>query len=148
MPKFQFNDKVITQDSLPFVIAEIGVNYYDIAKKHNITLFEAIQKMVSAAKNAGADAVKFQTYKAEKLASKFSPAYWDLKSEPTTSQYELFKKFDKLDEEDWINVAKYCNDKSITFLSTPFDLESVDILDKLMPVFKIASADITNKPNK
>lgn len=146
MRKFQYDETIITQDSTPFVIAEIGVNYYDIAKKHDLTLLDAIKKMIMEAKNAGANAVKFQTYKAGKLASKYSPAYWDLKSEPTTSQYELFKKFDKLSDEDWSSVAEYCSKQSIMFLSTPFDLYSVDLLDELMPIFKIASADITNKP--
>ena len=73
------------------LIAEIGVNYYDIAKKLNISLMEAAKFMVLSAKNAGIHAVKFQSYKAETLASKFSPSYWDTKEEPTTSQYELFK---------------------------------------------------------
>ena len=80
------------------LIAEIGVNYYDIAQKLNISLMEAAKYMVLAAKNAGIHAVKFQTYKAETLASKYSPSYWDLSEEPTTSQYELFKKFDTFGE--------------------------------------------------
>lgn len=76
------------------LIAEIGVNYYDIAKKLNISLMDAAKMMVLSAKNAGIHAAKFQTYKAETLASKYSPSYWDTSEEPTTSQYALFKKFD------------------------------------------------------
>ena len=76
------------------LIAEIGVNYYDIAKKLSITPLEAAKKMIHEAKEAGIHAVKFQTYKAETLAAKESPAYWDTNEEPTTSQYELFKKYD------------------------------------------------------
>ena len=77
----------------PYIIAEIGVNYYDIAKKHNISLIEAAKLMIKEAKLNGSDAIKFQTYKAGKLASKNSPAYWDTTKEPTFNQYELFSNF-------------------------------------------------------
>ena len=65
------------------LVAEIGVNYYDIAKEQNITPMEAAKLMVKEAKEAGVHAVKFQTYKAETLAAKKSPYYWDIKEEPT-----------------------------------------------------------------
>ena len=61
----------------PFLIAEIGVNYYDIAKKENISNMDAAKLMVKEAKDAGCNAVKFQSYKANTIASKNSPAYWD-----------------------------------------------------------------------
>ena len=70
----------------PFIIAEAGVNHegnMDLAKR-----------VVEEAKEGGADAVKFQTYRAEFLVSRNSPAYWDLGKEPTESQYDLFKKYD------------------------------------------------------
>ena len=67
------------------LIAEIGVNYYDIAVEHNITPMEAAKLMIDKAVEAGIHAVKFQTYKAETLASKNSPFYWDIKEEPTDS---------------------------------------------------------------
>lgn len=102
--------------------------------------------MIKEAKAAGADAIKFQTYKAERLASKFSPAYWDLSKEPTSSQYELFKKYDKLTEADWVELADYASKSGLVFLSTPFYFEAVDFLDKLVPAFKISSSDITNLP--
>ena len=76
------------------LIAEVGVNYYDIATKENITPMEAAKLMIKEAKEAGIHAVKFQTYKAGTLAAKASPSYWDTTEEPTTSQYELFQKFD------------------------------------------------------
>ena len=76
------------------LIAEIGVNYYDIAKKNGISPMEAAKLMVKEAKDAGIHAVKFQTYKANTLAAKNSPSYWDTNEEATTSQFELFKKFD------------------------------------------------------
>ena len=74
------------------LIAEAGVNYYDIAKKLNITPVDAAKLMIRKAAESGVHAIKFQSYKAETLASKDSPYYWDLKEEATDSQYKLFKK--------------------------------------------------------
>ncbi|MCM8526745.1 MAG: N-acetylneuraminate synthase family protein [Lentisphaeraceae bacterium] len=122
----------------PYIIAEIGVN-------HGGSLKLAKQMIEEAAEN-GAHAAKFQTYKADKIASKHSPAYWDLNEESTTSQFELFQKFDSFEEHDYVELADFCRVKGIHFLSTPFDLDAVDMLDPLMPFFKIASADITNVP--
>ncbi|MCI6931203.1 MAG: N-acetylneuraminate synthase family protein [Methanobrevibacter boviskoreani] len=130
----------------PFLIAEIGVNYYDIAKKENISNMEAAKLMVKEAKESGCDGVKFQTYKAETIASKNSPAYWDLNEEPTTSQFELFKKFDSFGKDQYRELADYCNEIGIMFLSTPFDFESVDYLDEFMDVYKISSSDLNNIP--
>ena len=146
MRNIKIDNKTLTETSRSFIVAEVGVNYYDIADKEGISPFEAAKLMIEEATKAGADAVKFQTYKAEKLASKYSPAYWDASVEPTRSQYELFKKFDKFGEEEFNKLAKHCKKNKICFLSTPFDFESVDYLDKIMPVYKIASADITNIP--
>lgn len=130
--------KQITSHPTPFLIAEIGVN-------HENDLYTA-KKMIDEAKKAGADAVKFQSYKAEKLAVMDSPAYWDRAKEKTDSQYRLFKKYDKFGEKEFILLASYCEKKDIIFLSTPFDFEAVDFLDKLVPFFKISSSDITNIP--
>ena len=128
------------------LIAEIGVNYYDIAKKLNISLMEAAKYMVLAAKNSGIHAVKFQSYKAETLASKYSPSYWDTSEEPTTSQYELFKKFDVFGKNDYQELADYCNKIGIEFSSTAFDLESADYLADMMNFYKISSSDLSNLP--
>ena len=76
------------------LIAEIGVNYYDIAAKDGISPMDAAKKMITAAANAGIHAVKFQSYRADTLAAKDSPAYWDTSEETTRSQYELFQKYD------------------------------------------------------
>lgn len=122
----------------PFLIAEAGVN-------HGGSLSTAIE-MVDAAAEAGADAIKFQSYKAETLASRKSPAYWDQTKEPTTSQFELFKKYDSFGDSEYRQLAKRCEEKGIIFISTPFDRHFVDFLDDLMPVYKVASADITNIP--
>jgi sialic acid synthase SpsE len=129
-----------------FIIAEIGVNHYDIAKQREITILEAAKLCAFEAKKAGADAAKYQTYKSEKLASKVSPAYWDLNEEKTDSQYKLFKNFDKFTNSDWIELSSYCNKIGIEFMSTAFDLESVDLLIGLQKYWKISSSDITNYP--
>lgn len=130
----------------PFLIAEIGVNFYDIAKKEGISDMDAAKLMIDEAKKCGVDAVKFQSYKAETIASRNSPAYWDLSEEPTTSQFELFKKFDKFGAEEYKELADYCQSVGIMFLSTPFDFASVDYLDEFMSVYKISSSDLTNIP--
>jgi len=122
----------------PYIIAEIGVNHEGSMEKAKL--------MMDQAKMGGADAVKFQTYKAEKLASRNSPAYWDLTKESTQSQYDLFKKHDKFGKEEFIELADYAHDIGIDFLSTPFDEEAADFLEPLVPAYKIASADITNVP--
>ena len=130
----------------PFLIAEIGVNFYDIAKKESISDMDAAKLMIDEAKSCGVDAVKFQSYKAETIASRNSPAYWDLSEEPTTSQFELFKKFDKFGAEEYRELADYCGKVGIMFLSTPFDFDSVDYLDEFMDIYKISSSDLTNIP--
>jgi sialic acid synthase SpsE len=131
-------DKIIFPGSMPYIIAEVGVN-------HEGSLAKA-RELIELAREGGADAVKFQTYKAERLASRHSPAYWDLNKEPTTSQYELFKKYDSFGEKEYELLADHCQKVGIHFLSTPFDLEAVDFLAPLVPCIKIASADITNVP--
>ena len=122
----------------PCIIAEIGVN-------HEGSMALA-KHLIDEAAEGGADAVKFQSYKAETIASKDSPSYWDLNEEPTTSQYELFKKHDSFWREEMEELKVYCDNVGIEFMSTPFDIESADFLDELMGLFKISSSDLTNKP--
>lgn len=136
----------IKDNQNPFVIAEIGVNYYDIAAQQKISPLEAAYQMIDQAKEAGADAAKFQSYKAEKLVIKDSPAYWDTTKEQTKSQFELFKKFDSFGEKEYQQLADHCSNQGIMFLSTPFDFEAVDYLDELCPIFKVSSSDLTNWP--
>ncbi len=128
------------------LIAEVGVNYYDIAKEKGITPLEAAKLMVKEAKEAGVHAVKFQTYKAGTLAAKASPSYWDTTEEPTTSQYELFRKFDSFNREDYQVLSDYANEIGIEFFSTAFDFASADYLDDMMEVYKISSSDLSNLP--
>lgn len=128
------------------LIGEVGVNYYDIAKEMGISPMDAAKLMVERAAKAGMHAVKFQTYKAGTLAAKASPYYWDITEEPTRSQYELFKKFDSFGETEYREIAAYCEEVGIEFLSTPFDFESADYLCDLMNVYKISSSDLSNLP--
>lgn len=128
----------MSQPCAPYVIAEIGVNHEGD--------FDTAKRLIDLAKEGGADAAKFQTYKADKIASKHSPAYWDTNAEPTESQRELFMKYDAFEPEDYAALADHCRDVGIDFASTPFDAEAVAFLDPLMTYFKIASADITNIP--
>jgi N-acetylneuraminate synthase len=138
MKSVKLGKTVITEDSLPYIIAEIGVNHEGS--------MERARDLILQAKNGGAHAAKFQTYKATTLASKHSPSYWDLSKESTTSQYELFQKYDCFNESDYIELANYCKEQQIDFLSTPFDDQAVEFLDPLMDYYKIASADLTNIP--
>lgn len=135
-----------TKEGKFVLIAEIGVNYYDIAKKMDISVMDAAKLMVKEAKEAGIHAVKFQTYKAETLAAKESPSYWDTSEETTTSQFELFKKFDSFGVEEYRHLAEYCESQGIEFLSTAFDIESADYLYDFMNVYKISSSDLNNLP--
>ena len=133
-----FNYINIQRKNASYIIAEIGVN-------HECSI-KVAKKLILLAKRGGADAAKFQTYKAEKIVKKNSKAYWDIKKEKTKSQFELFSKLDKFQPEDYKNLALYCKKLKIDFLSTPFDLESVSFLNPLVPLFKISSSDITNIP--
>lgn len=126
------------QIDVPYIIAEAGVNHEGS--------IETAKRQIDEAKEGGADAIKFQTYKASTLAAKNSPAYWDLSKEPTTSQYELFSKHDKFWKEEMETLKNHCDRSGIEFMSTPFDIESADFLNDIMRVFKISSSDITNFP--
>ena len=128
------------------LIAEIGVNHFDIAAELGVSPLDAAKEMVRQAHQAGAHAVKFQSYTASKLASKFSPAYWDQSEEIISSQYELFRKFDSFGREEFAQLSQFCSSLGIDFLSTAFDYEAADYLADLMGVFKISSSDLSNIP--
>ena len=123
-----------------FIIAEAGVN-------HNGSL-KIAQKMIDAAVDAGADAVKFQTFKAEKVVSKYAQKAEYQKKATTVdeSQLEMIKKLE-LDAATHRILIDYCTKKNIRFLSSPFDFESIDLLNELgLNLFKIPSGEITNLP--
>ena len=122
----------------PYIIAEAGVN-------HEGSMSLAF-RLIEEAKEGGANAIKFQTYKADTIASKNSPSYWDTDKEPALSQHELFQRYDKFWKCEFEELKAYCEKVEIEFLSTPFDLESAKFLNDMMEAFKISSSDITNKP--
>ncbi len=122
------------------IIAEAGVN-------HNGN-FENACKLVKAAKQAGADFVKFQTYISEKVISKFAiKAEYQKKTTSTNeSQLDMVKKLE-LSFDRFTQLNKLCKEVGIQFLSTPFDLDSLAFLDTLnMPFWKVPSGEITNLP--
>ena len=130
----------------PYLIAEIGVNFYDTAKELGISPMEAAKMYVKAAKESGCDAAKFQSYKANTIVSKNSPAYWDITKEPTPTQHALFLKHDHFNKEDYQELCDYCKEVGIDFMSTPFDYASADYLDEMVDVYKISSSDLSNTP--
>ena len=136
--KIKLGNKIVSKKSLPYIIAEIGVN-------HECSL-QMAKKLIYLAKKGGADAAKFQTYKAHLITSKYAKSYWDTKKEKTKSQFELFKKYDFFEKQHYEELSSYCKKLKIEFISTPFDIEAVDMLDKLVKFYKISSSDITNFP--
>lgn len=122
-----------------FIIAEAGVN-------HNGSL-KLAKKLIDAAKEIGADAVKFQTFITEELAIPRAPkAEYQKKRVSQKNQFEMLKKLE-LSQAQFKKLFNYCGQKNIMFLSTPFDYKSAQFLDKLgMSYFKISSCDLTNTP--
>lgn len=124
-----------------FIIAEAGVN-------HNGDL-ELAKQLVDVAAEAGADAVKFQTFKAEKLVSQDAPkaAYQQQTTAAEESQFLMIKKLE-LDLGAHKLLGSHCQKRNIMFLSSPFDLDSIDLLNELgIEIFKIPSGEITNLPS-
>ncbi len=122
------------------VIAEAGVN-------HNGSLDLAYQ-LIDVAAHAGADYVKFQTFRAEALVTRAAPKaeYQKVTTGNTESQFDMLKRLE-LPQEAFAELAKYCAQKNIEFMSTPFDLEAARMLADLgMSTFKVSSGDLTNVP--
>ena len=124
-----------------FVIAEAGVN-------HNGNI-ELAKKLIDVASKAGADAVKFQTFKASNLVSKDAKkAHYQKENmqDSDDNQFNMLKKLE-LDVDAHKKLIEYCKSKNIIFLSTPFDHESIELLSDLgLSIFKIPSGEITNLP--
>jgi len=123
-----------------FIIAEAGVN-------HNGS-FDDAKKLIDVAKASGVDAVKFQTFKSDEVVTKKAPkAEYQKKSSSGNTQYEMISKL-QLSYDEFIKLSEYCKECELMFLSTPFDLESLDFLINIIdvPLIKIASGEITNAP--
>ena len=133
-------NKLISDSSPTFVIAEAGVNHggdINLAKK-----------LIDLASDSGADAVKFQTFKAEHLIlDHVKKAPYQLKTtDATQSQMNMLKSLEVTREQN-LELKKYCVSKNIIFLTTPFDEVSLDSLDEIeLPAYKVASTDLTNLP--
>ncbi len=136
--KVKIGTKLVGDGEPCFIIAEAGVN-------HNGDI-ERAKQLVDTALKANADAVKFQTFKTEKMVTKYAEKA-EYQSETTAkdeSQYEMIKRLELTDNE-FKELAGYAQKKGIMFLSSPFDEESVDLLERLgVPAFKIPSGEITN----
>tara|TARA_A100001015_G_scaffold321552_1_gene452922 strand:+ start:3496 stop:4491 length:996 start_codon:yes stop_codon:yes gene_type:complete len=123
-----------------FVIAEAGVN-------HNGSVYTA-KKLIDVASSAGADAVKFQTFKVKSFVTKKAKkaTYQKKIKNQNENQFDMLKKLE-FSFEEHKKLIKYCKSKKIIFLSSPFDIESIDLLNKLnLEIFKIPSGEITNLP--
>lgn len=129
-----------------YLIAEMGVNFYDTAKQLNISPLEAAKLYIDKAAEAGIDCAKFQSYKANTIVSKNSPAYWDTTKEATKTQYELFQKFDGFGKAEYKELCDYTHSKGMDFTSTPFDYASADYLYDMVDFYKISSSDLSNIP--
>lgn len=138
--KIEIAGRLIEKNSPCFIIAEAGVN-------HNGDLTLA-KKLIDVAKEAGADAVKFQTFKADRVASPQAPKalYQRQATDANESQLDMLRRLE-LSKESHIELIAYSRKKAILFLSTPFEEESVDLLESLgVPAFKLPSGEITNLP--
>lgn len=139
MPTVRIGQKLIGPGQPVFVIAEAGCN-------HGCNL-QVAKRMVRQAAWAGVDAIKFQTYKAERLATRTAPTYWKRAPGAPRTQFAFFKQLDHFDRADYAALAAECRRVGLLFLSTPWDFHSADMLDELgVPAFKIGSADLTYLP--
>jgi len=140
MNKFQIENYEISKFNEPFIIAEAGIN-------HNGNLENALE-MIKVAKNAGVNAIKFQTFKAEEFItdSSLTYTYTSQGESITESQLDLFKRCE-LSKDEFRKIKKVCDDEEIIFLSTPQNESDFDFLLELgVPAIKIGSDDFTNIP--
>lgn len=139
MQNFNIRGGMIGNKNQIFIIAEIGVN-------HNGDVRIA-KKLIDVAFQAGADAVKFQTFFSKDHISKYAPiADYQKNDSSIETQLELVTKLE-LTKEEFLDLKKYTENYGLVFLSTPFDFKSVDLLMDLdITCFKISSGDLTNKP--
>jgi len=137
--QIKIKNRIISKNHPCFIIAEAGVN-------HNGKL-KLAKKLVDVAKKAGVDAVKFQTFKAKNLVSKNTEManYQKKNTGKKESQFEMLRRLE-LHNRNFIKLKKYCNKKRIIFLSTPHTESAVDLLNNLVPAYKIGSGDLTNSP--
>ena len=125
----------------PFFIAEAGVNH--------LGSLELGERLIREAAEAGAHAIKFQSYKASNLCTKDAPRFWDWEGEieEDGSQFDSYSHLDSFGEPEHAELKRMCDEHDIEFMSTPFDDEATDYLDRVgINAYKIASCDVTNHP--
>ncbi len=138
MREIVVGDRKVGNGQPALVIAEVGVN-------HNGSVERGIELIESAAK-AGADVVKFQTYKAGQIVTKKAPRYWDekLNDDIGGTQHDTFSKLDNMGIDGYKTFKRRCQELGVIFTSTPFNLPDVDLLEEIgVDVYKISSSDIT-----
>lgn len=136
----RIGDKVISDNSPVFIIAEAGVNHGGDMK--------LARKLIDTAIDSGADAVKFQAFRSENLILKSvkKAPYQKKTTGSKESQFEMLKKLELTSEQNKV-LQRYCKRRGVIFLTTPFDEESLEDLDKLnLPAYKVSSTDLTNLP--
>ena len=138
--RIKIGNKYIGEYEPVFIIAEAGVN-------HNGSI-QIAKKLIDVAKEAGADAVKFQTFKAKNISTVKAPkAQYHINTTGNEQSWFDLLKSQELTLEQHEILQQYCNEKDIIFLSTPYDEESIELLEKLnIPAYKIASTDTNNIP--
>jgi len=131
---------MVSAERPPFIIAEAGVNHNEQP--------ELALDLIRAAADAGADAIKFQNYSAERLSTRNAPVYWNVPgAEKVDSQFELFSKLEGLPPETYPIMKTLAEEVGIEFFSSPFSEYDTDFLAEVgVPAFKIASPDITHHP--
>lgn len=138
MTNILIGNRVVGQGQPSLVIAEVGVN-------HNGSIARGLE-LIEAAAKAGADVIKFQTYKAKQITTKAAPRYWDekLNDDNGGTQYDTFSKLDNMGIDGYRAFKKRCEELNVIFTSTPFNLPDVDVLEEIgVDVYKISSSDIT-----
>jgi len=131
----------INAASSPYIIAEAGVN-------HNGS-YELATRLVDEAAAAGAQAIKWQIYKADTLCTRQAPRFWSWNGEVKQdgTQFDSYSELDSFPLDDYRRLAAYCREKGIEFLATPFDENAVEFLESIKVVaYKIASCDCSNVP--
>lgn len=132
----KIGDTTIGGDAPTFIVAEGACNHMGD--------METAKEMTRQAAKAGADAIKWQAHKAERLTTAHAKPFWDTDE---TSQLDYYRKLDGFGRDEYAELFEYADQLGIIAFCTPFDVESVKMLDELdMPLFKVASADITNIP--
>ena len=138
--KFKIGSREIGPNTIPYFIAEVGIN-------HNGDI-KLAKKMVDAAKRAGADAVKFQTFKAHELCGDKDQIFTYLSQGKKISEpmLEMFLRYE-LPEDAWFELKEYCDNAGITFFSSPQNLSDLELLAKVgVPAVKVGSDDFSNLP--